>query len=554
MTHATVTAIADEYVASLAAVNPSAAEALGRPADLLVPDLSPEAFDEQLAVARRALTALEGATEADEDERVLRIALTERLTNDIALAGSGFTTRLLAPLATPVHRVKQVFDNLPAGDADEAARLLRNLEQVPTALDQYRSTLTAAADQGFVAPSRQARLVAEQARIWGDPESGYFRQVADDAAPNAADPQALASAGAAAAAAMAGLAEWLETEHALRGSEQDGVGRALYQVTSSAFLGAQIDLEETYQYGWDRLTALTAEVDRLTSGISDGGPEAAMEVLDQRPGQQLPVGDALVSWINDRIAASTDTLDGTVFEMPDAVRRCEGRLATPGSGVIYYSPPDVALTRPGRVYWSTPPGADTAPVWREVSTVHHEGVPGHHLQYSITMSQDHLHPWQRYLCHIHGYAEGWAHYTEGRAESWGLVHDDAERLSVLLAQRWRAARIVIDLGLHLDLPIPAGNGVTTATRWSREVGQDVLVAVAGMDRHTATFEVDRYLGWPGQALAFCVGARLWEQAVSSAREAAGTAYDEKAFHMSALRLGPMGLGPLQQLLAERAVG
>lgn len=551
MTHLTVSAVADDYVASLASLDPSAAEALGQEADLVIPNLSPGVFKERLALARRALAALDRASESGPDERVLRIALAERLTNDIALAESGFTTRLLAPLATPVHRVKQIFDNLPSTDADETARMLRNLEQVPTALKQYRQTLTTAADEGFVAPSRQARLLAEQARGWGDPEVGYFRTLADDAAHVSLDPEALARAGAAAAAASVELANWLETEHAPRGSAQDGVGRELYGVTSRAFLGAEIDLEETYQYGWDRLAALTAEVAQLTHEISDEGPTAAMDALDDRPGERLPVGPELVAWIEGRIKASIETLDGTVFDMPPEVSRCEGRLATPGSGVIYYSPPDVGLTRPGRVYWSTPPGAETAPVWREVSTVHHEGVPGHHLQYAITMTQDHLHPWQRYLCHIHGYAEGWAHYTEGRAGSWGLVHDEAERLSVLLAQRWRAARIVVDLGLHLDLPIPADNGVTSAHRWTREVGQDVLVNVAGMDRHTAVFEVDRYLGWPGQALAFCVGARLWEQALTAARAAEGTDFDEKAFHMTALRLGPMGLDPLRQLLAER---
>ncbi|MCK0114060.1 DUF885 domain-containing protein [Ornithinimicrobium sp. F0845] len=549
MTQRTVTAVADEYVASLASLEPSAAEALGQQADLVVPDLSPGVFEEQQAVGRRALAALQDATETDPAERVLRIALTERLTHEIALAESGFTTRLLAPLATPVHQVKQVFDNLPSGGADESARLLRNLEQVPTAFEQYRQTLTVAADQGFVAPSRQARLLATQMHGWADPEDGYFSRLVKSSAAGAGA-QALRSAAAAAAASCAYLARWLETEHAARGSEQDGVGHELYRVTSTAFLGAQIDLEETYQYGWDRLRSLTADVDRLTRGISDQGPAAAMAVLDERPGQRLPVGPELVAWIEERISASIQTLDGTVFDLPRATRDCEGRLATPGSGVIYYAPPDVALTRPGRVYWSTPPDADTVPVWREVSTVHHEGVPGHHLQYSITMSQGHLHPWQRYLCHIHGYAEGWAHYSEGRADSWGLIHDEAEQLSVLLAQRWRAARIVVDLGLHLDLPIPVGNGVTSATRWTREVGQDVLVEVAGMDRHTAVFEVDRYLGWPGQALAFCVGARLWEQALASAREAAGSAYDENAFHMAALRLGPIGLDPLRALLAE----
>ena len=87
--------------------------------------------------------------------------------------------------------------------------------------------------------------------------------------------------------------------------------------------------------------------------------------------------------------------------------------------------------------------------------MHHEGLPGHHLQFVVTASYPDLHPWQRHLCHIHGYAEGWAHYAEQLADELGLIRDPAERLGLLLGQIWRSVRIVADIGLHTGWAVPA---------------------------------------------------------------------------------------------------
>jgi uncharacterized protein (DUF885 family) len=176
-----------------------------------------------------------------------------------------------------------------------------------------------------------------------------------------------------------------------------------------------------------------------------------------------------------------------------------------------------------------------------VTTVHHEGVPGHHLQLTVALAEPSLHPWQRSMAHVHGHAEGWAHYAERWADEIGLLRDPAERLGMLYGQRWRAARIVIDMGLHLGYPIPA-----TGESWTPERGVAILRQASGCDETTARFEIDRYLGWPGQALAFRVGARLWRQLRE--RAAARPAFDLREFHMRALRLGPMGLATLRDLL------
>ena len=128
----------------------------------------------------------------------------------------------------------------------------------------------------------------------------------------------------------------------------------------------------------------------------------------------------------------------------------------------------------------------------------------------------------------------------------GLLRSPGERLGMLFGQRWRAARIVIDMGLHLDLPIPTGNGFTDETRWTPELGVAVLRAASGAEAAAAKFEVDRYFGWPAQALAFRVGARLWRQVRAEAERAPD--FDLREFHMRALRMGPMGLGPLREVL------
>ncbi|MBC7292112.1 MAG: DUF885 domain-containing protein, partial [Actinotalea sp.] len=388
--------------------------------------------------------------------------------------------------------------------------------------------------------------VAGQCDSWV--ASGYYADVAGAyGGGDAALRDALARGAQEAARATGRLAERLRTDLLPRAGTVDGVGAETYQVTSAAFLGAQVDLDDLYAWGWaeiERLRRRTRDLAREVVGRPDVAE--AVRALDADPARRVAVGPALEAWLQDRLDATTDAVDGRWFDVPVRGRRAEARLTTAASGVMYYTPPDAGLTRPGRVWWTVPPGTASVATWREVSTVHHEGVPGHHLQHVITHGLD-LHPWQRLLCHVHGYAEGWAHHSEQLAEEIGLLRDPGEVLGTVFAQLWRACRIVVDLGLHLDLPVPAGTGVACldgAGRWTPELGARVLEEVAQVDRTTARFEVDRYLGWPGQALAFKVGARLWEQI----REETGGRADLKRFHMTALGLGPMGLGPLATAL------
>lgn len=534
------TEVADIYLRARALVDPAAADALGIGPETRMPDFSPAAYERRHSADKAALLGLRGVP------GVLATVMRERLESEVALDRIGFTRRLLAPLATPVHQIRQTFDDLPTATPADRLRVRTALAAASTALRDYQRTLAHEAEMGNVVARRQVLVVAEQVERWL--ADGFIDGLLGD------EGGAEAETGR---AAFADFAEFLRTRLLPLAPAADGVGRPVYEVTAGAFLGERVDLDELYAYGWDLIAELQAQARALATEIA-GTPDvgAAVAHLDADPGGRIPVGD-LVAWLQRRIDASAEVADQRVAAIPARTRPVEARLVTAVAGVMYYTPPDAALTRPGRVWWTVPDGTTAVATWREVSTVHHEGVPGHHLQHAITHDLAGLHPWQRYLCHVHGYAEGWAHYAEEVADEVGLLHSPGERLGLVFARLWRACRIVIDLGLHLDLPIPAGapGPCGGAGAWTPELGARMLHEVAEVDPQTARFEVDRYLGWPGQALAFAVGARLWRQARAEAEQRSageGVPFDLRRFHTEALALGPMGLGPLRHALRPSA--
>lgn len=538
-------AVADRYLERRAAIDPDAAAALGRRVECAVPDLSPDGFAARHEVETDALAGL--GTASDD---VLGAALRERLLAEISLYDCGFTTSLLAPLATPVHRLREVFDDLPRADDEDWQRIATHLEAAADGFADYATTLRDSAQRGNRFAARQVRVVADQCASWIDPAgTDFYRRLAGGYQGNVELAGRLLRAADEVSRSADEFVTFLRTDLAPLALAPDAVGEQLYRTTSRAFLGAAVDPAELYEYGWDELRRLTGLATELGSRLTgERGLGAAREALDRRPGAKIPLSD-LIGWLQSRLDALVAELDGTHFDIPAATAAVEARLVTAGSGVMYYSPADPALTRPGRVWWSVPPDTDAVATWREASTVHHEGLPGHHLQFAVTTGIADLHPWQRYLCHVHGYAEGWAHYAEQLAVDLGLLRGDDELLGVYGAQLWRAARIVIDIGLHLGYPVPGGTGLTDDRAWEPGMAARFLSAVAGVDPATAAWEVDRYLGWPGQALAFKVGARLWDAARADRQRALGRSFKLKDFHMTALRLGPMGLDPLRAALA-----
>ncbi|WP_431778719.1 DUF885 domain-containing protein [Microbacterium aurantiacum] len=544
--------IADDYVAELARHEPDAAQALGREDGPALPDLSPEWLQRRYALQGETVRRLD-ALPADAGDPALRAALRERLERERLLFDTGFTPRLVAGLATPVHLVRYAVEGLTLTPDAAGEALLARLEAAPVAVRQYLAALRWARDEADrftgsgVAPVRQLDTLAGQLDRWIDAD--WFGGV-----PIAPDVDEATRARLRAAAddtngALADLVSALRGDLRAAAPEQDGVGEEVYPDLAAAMLGARIDLADTYAYGWAELARLTDEVRTLARALGGDGDDpvrAAAALLDADPRYRLDGVDAIRDWLTRRVDETTEALENA-FALPAGIRRVECVVAEATDGVVYYTPAPPDGSAPSRIVWTIPSGVPVAASWQEVTSVHHEGLPGHHLQFVVTASDPDLHPWQRHLCHIHGYAEGWAHYAEQLSDELGLVRDPAERLGLVLGQIWRSVRIVADIGLHTGWAVPDG-AVVPPQPWTPDLARRMLVDLALVEPHLAGFEVDRYLGWPGQALAFKVGARLWVQARAAREAADGADFSLRAFHRDALGLGPMGLEPLRERL------
>jgi uncharacterized protein (DUF885 family) len=363
----------------------------------------------------------------------------------------------------------------------------------------------------------------------------------------------LAGAVRAASAALAEFAEFLTGTLAARAPERDALGADRYRLGVRDFLGTELDLAETYAWGWEELARIEAEMAVAAAEIAPGEPlPAVLAALDADPAYRVVGAEAFRGWIQELADRAIADLDGAHFDIPEPLRRIECRIPPVESG-IYYLAPAEDLSRPGTVWWTVGDPSAEIVTWTVPTTMFHEGVPGHHLQLGVTALNPRLNRFQRLSSERHpGHGEGWGLYAERLMDELGHYRDPAHRLGMLAGgQRFRAARVVLDIGLHLELPIPAGAGFHEGERWTPELGLEFLRSRKGPDTDAAVaFEIDRYLGRPGQAIAYKLGEKVWLEAREAARRRAGSAFDLKEFHRRALDLGPMGLDRLRAELAR----
>ncbi|PUB32346.1 uncharacterized protein (DUF885 family) [Promicromonospora sp. AC04] len=552
--------IADDYVKRLTELVPLSATAMGLPGhDHEIGDLSPAGHDEVAQAGRDVLAQLAGAEPADDVDRVTLSAMRERIGLDLELHDAGEELRSLNNIESPVQQLRDVFDIMATDSVEAWENIASRLNGLPGAVDGYIESLTVAAAQGNVAAIRQVRECVVQARELAGPDSFFTSFVRGKAVDDVLDDSAACSlvrkelehGAAAGQAAYAKLADFLERDLAPQAPEADAVGRDRYALWSRHFLGAKVDLDETYQWGLEELARIVAEQESVAAQIAGPGAtvEEAVAVLDADPARRLLGTEALKAWMQETSDAAITALNGTHFDVPEPVLDLECMIAPTQSGGIYYTPPSDDWSRPGRMWWAVPEGVTEFNTWREKTTVYHEGVPGHHLQCGqAVFARETLNSWRRLACWVSGHGEGWALYAERLMAELGYMEDPGDRLGMLDAQRLRAARVVFDIGVHLGLPAPEQWGGGT---WTAEKGWPFLLANVNMPEQFVRFEFNRYLGWPGQAPSYKVGQRLWEQTRDAAKAAvpAGQEFDAKAFHARALNLGSVGLDTLREALA-----
>ena len=562
MTHDTndrpVDAIANRYVEDYAALDPIMATYLGIPGhEHTLTDLSPAGFAAREQLTRTALAAATAATPVDELEQVAQEAFLERLGLEVEMYDAKVPQSEISVITSGLHAVRQVFD-LMSTDGEEAWDAIADrLAAIPQTLEGYRTTLLEVAADGHVSARRQMTEVAQQVRGWTGQEpsgSSVFARMVEGADVPAPLREKLDNGAAVATEAFASFGRFLDEELAPLGREKEACGRELYALASRYFLGAAVDLEETYRWGFEELKRIEDDMARVASLIVPGGSvDDAVKALDADPARTVVGKENFRAWMQDLADRTLADMTDTHFDIPEPVRRIECCIAPTDDGGIYYTGPSEDFTRPGRMWWEVPAGMTNFSTWREVTTVFHEGVPGHHLQVAqTTYRSEILNRWQRLMCWVSGHGEGWALYAERLMDDLGYLDDPGNKLGMLDAQAFRAARVIIDIGMHLELEIPADNpfGFHPGETWTPELGLEFMRQHSRDEDSRIVFEVKRYLGWPGQAPSYKVGERIWLQARDDAKARLGDAFDLKAFHRQALDLGSLGLDPLQAALAR----
>ncbi|MFJ2533746.1 DUF885 domain-containing protein [Microbacterium maritypicum] len=549
-TPSAIDAVADEWVDTIAVLAPTLGTYIGRDeVNDRFGDLSPAGHEEIAAATRATLDKLSALEPVDAIDEVTKTDLGAELRLDLELHDAKWHLRDLNVIASAAQDVRAAFDLMPTATVENWDVVATRLAAVPEALRGYIETLRTGIAEGVTPARRQVVEVATQIDRY-TADDGFFAAFVADADPDegqlpASLARSLADNSAAARVAYDELRRFLVEELAPATGEVDAVGRDLYALNSRRFLGATIDLDETYEWGREELARMVAEQTAIANEILPGASvEEAVAHLEADPARKLVGTDALQRWMQETSDRAVAELGASHFDIPEAIRTLECMIAPTQEGGIYYTGPTDDFSRPGRMWWSVPEGVTEFDTWRELTTVFHEGVPGHHLQIAQAVyNRAELNSWRRLLAGTSGHAEGWALYAERLMEQLGYLDDPADRLGMLDGQRMRAARVVLDIGVHLGKPRLDGTGV-----WDAEYALDFMRRNVNMSDQFVQFEVNRYLGWPGQAPSYKVGQRIWEQVRDGVRAAEGDAFSFKDFHKRALDMGGVGLDTLRSAL------
>lgn len=487
-------------------------------------------------LTRQTLKKLAAMQPIDEIDRIAKTVMTERLESQLALHDSQEGFVLWNVLTSPPSNIRSIFELMPKNNAQDFGNIASRLRAVETAHAQWIETISTVAKTGKTTAQRQVRGVIEQLESYAN---GGYSQMCTNIDPDNKYPD-LHAAAKSAEESSAQTAQYLKNEYMKVANPVDAVGAERYAVWSRFFTGAQLDLRATYEWGVADLKAINDRMWVLAEQIKPGAKtlREVADVLDHDPKYVIKGKENVIKYLQDFTDAAIARMDGEYFEIDERIKVCEARLAPEGSASApYYNPPSEDLSRPGTT-WIPMLGKDHVSSWHLVSTWYHEAVPGHHLQVAtVTIEKDRLTRFQRTAAWISGYGEGWALYAERFMNELGAFDEPGIEMGYLSAQALRAARIVVDIGMHLGYTDFDGNV------WNAESSRKLLNEQALLDEDHSRSEIDRYLGWPGQAISYKVGERVWMAAREDAKLRLGANFNMKKFHSYALKIGPMGLDP-----------
>lgn len=507
-------------------------------------DFSPEGRESQRAVLAAIRAEGEACPAPDQRHQLAKRVLAEYCDAELARHDAGYHVQDLNNIVCPHQDLRFTFGSMARSTVEDWDAIVTRVETIAEPLDGYRRNLEVGRSSGQVASRRQAEAVLEQGTMTLADDSP-FDELRDQLAASGLDAGSLTErldrAVVSAKEAFARFNDYLGTTYLPDAAAADGVGEERYAVAAQGFLGTDLNLAETYRWGWDEVERLWSDIQAACAEIDGSVPVA--EVIDRLkhdPAYAASDVDEFVELMKDRQSTALAALEGVHFDVPAEIRSVDVQVeAAGGASAAHYVPPSEDFSRPGSV-WYPVAGRQHFPLFQEVTTAYHEGFPGHHLQMGVQLTQgEQLSRFHRVAVWYPGSGEGWALYAEHLMGELGYLEQPQYVVGLLSSQLLRACRVAIDIGCHLDLPIPDDVTFHPGERWSFGLAHELLTDRALTSDEDAASEVTRYLGWPGQAISYKVG----EQAILDLRaeaEAAG-GFEPKAFHARVLEVGSVGL-------------
>ncbi|MFN3866636.1 MAG: DUF885 domain-containing protein, partial [Demequina sp.] len=429
----------------------------------------------------------------------------------------------------------------PLRTDEHGEQYLRKLSALAPLIDDLIAALQAAALEGRVGLSRHLGASADAiAAYLSEPVSEGDALTAQAPPTESTDPEGWAGTlvGIVETEVRPALQRYVDALRALaeRGRDDDHPGLVhleggLEHYRDLVWSHTTLPLEpaEVHQLGLEVIDALEEEYRELAGplfGTTDNAEIYARlrddESMHYRSGEDI-VRDATMA-----LERATEAAPEWFAHIPRSA--CVASAITSGP-VAFYSPPAADGSKPGEFFFNAADPSAWSTYELEAIT-YHESIPGHHLQFALHTEAENLHPVLRYM-HVTSYLEGWGLYTERLADEMGLYTSDLSRVGMLAADSLRACRLVVDTGLH-------------ALRWTRQEAIDYMAAHCPLSMHQIEAEIDRYIGMPGQALAYMIGRREI-QAIREEAESASE-FDIREFHDQVLRHGMVPLTTLRRLV------
>jgi prolyl oligopeptidase len=517
-----------------------------------LPRVGPADIDRQTGELRGLLDRVEAVDPKalGEADRVTHGILHHLVTSQIEERGHKFHQWNVDQMMGPQVWLLELINFHPFKIEKDVLDLIARFQAFPEHLEGYVANLRDGLAEGRVAPRiAVTRVIGQLEALLATPPEKSPLALALEKRPAAAsslDDRLLAAIRGAVYPAYAKFLAFLKSGYAPKAREEVGVwattgGEAAYAFRVRHHTTTRLTPDELHEIGHEELRSILGEMQAIARKLGHAGDvKSFFAKLMADPANFWPTREGILRHferILEKCSAALPRAFGHLPKTKCIVKSIEEYREKDCVAAFYYQPPE-DLSRPG-IFYANTYKPETRLKCNNAALTVHEAVPGHHLQIAISVEMKDLPMFRRHSSFT-AFVEGWALYSERLADEMGLYEGDLERFGMLTYQAWRACRLVVDTGLH-------------AKKWTRDRAIDFFRTNIALGDTEIVNEVDRYIIWPGQALAYKVGQREISRLREEARKEMGSRFDLRDFHDVVLRNGALPLTTLGETVRRWAV-